>query len=76
MKEPNWKAIVESRIWKAEIEPWLAELYMEALESQAPAVSSDPEANLQSYHFWRGYVNAIRQLRGMPKAEVERQHTE
>lgn len=66
VREPNWKVIVESEVWKQEIQPWLDGLYWEALEKGCPG---NPEAPpMEEYHYWRGHTAAIRMMRDMAYA--------
>lgn len=68
---PNWQAIENSEIWQNQIRPWLEAMRQDALEEKAPPLAGAESATLTSYHFWRGYVAALKDIRDMPVDMVE-----
>lgn len=70
-KEPNWKAIEASEIWRDELLPWINEMRQGALESLAAVNLGDETLTLERYQYWRGQIAAYTALRDLPTELVE-----
>jgi hypothetical protein len=72
---PNFDAIDGSEIWTDQIAPMLDVMYFEGLENRAgiigaPLLSNQDMPTTDEYHFWRGWVAAIRAIRELPTRAV------
>lgn len=71
---PNYREIAGSAIWREQIEPWLEQLYVDALERRA-GIDKEPnfpigKMTIEDFHFWRGWCACLKAVQDTP-AEFE-----
>lgn len=68
--QPDFRLIRDSELWREQIKPWLESMYFDSLEDKCPPFANNPAANLEAYHFWRGFADAVRTIAELPDADV------
>jgi hypothetical protein len=75
-REPNWREILGSEIWREEIAPWIEEVRQATLESLAHSSDVTEFGAMQEVARKQGRVQALQQILDMPTTFMEMERLE